>query len=82
MARRHTRASLFRELTWADVQEWADHLDELGIRHSPVIEASIGWLLVFDDPDGLQLHIYSFAAHGIDQSHRPGYGRRVVAPAR
>jgi len=66
----------------ADVQEWADHLDELGIRHSPVIEASIGWLLVFDDPDGLQLHIYSFAAHGIDQSHRPGYGRRVVAPAR
>lgn len=59
------------------VVQWAAHLDEVGVEHSPVIEASIGWLLVFDDPDGLQLHLYSWAAHGIDQSHRPGYGRRV-----
>jgi catechol 2,3-dioxygenase-like lactoylglutathione lyase family enzyme len=60
------------------VEEWAAHLDALGIGHSPVIEASIGYLLVFNDPDGLQLHLYSWAAHGIDQSARPGYGRPVA----
>jgi len=63
----------------AHIEEWAAHLDTLGVRHSPVIEASIGWLLVFDDPDGLEIHLYSWAEHGIDQSHRPGYGRRVAS---
>jgi hypothetical protein len=63
-----------------DVEAWAAHLDRLDIRHSPVIEASVGWLLVFDDPDGLQLHLYSWAAHGIDQSARPGYGQPVRTP--
>lgn len=61
----------------AHIEEWAAHLDTLGVRHSPVIDASIGWLLVFDDPGGLEIHLYSWAEHGIDQSHRPGYGRRV-----
>ncbi|WP_322763242.1 VOC family protein [Frankia sp. Cr2] len=63
-----------------DIQAWAAHLDTLGIRHSPVIEASVGWLLVFNDPDGLELHIYSWAAHGIDHSDKPGYGRPVHPP--
>lgn len=57
------------------IEAWVKHLDDLGVEHSPIIEASLGWLLVFDDPDGLQLHLYSWAEHGIDQSHRPGYGR-------
>jgi catechol 2,3-dioxygenase-like lactoylglutathione lyase family enzyme len=61
----------------ADLVAWAAHLDALDVPHSPVIEASIGWLLVFNDPDGLELHLYSWARHGIDQSHRPGYGRPV-----
>jgi len=61
----------------ADVEAWAAHLDRVGVEHSPVIEASIGWLLVFDDPDGIQLHLYSWASHGADQSARAGYGRRV-----
>lgn len=63
-----------------DVEAWAAHLDRLAVPHSPVIEASIGWLLVFSDPDGLELHLYSWAEHGIDTSGRPGYGRRVTAP--
>ena len=46
-----------------------------------MIEASVGWLLVFDDPDGLQLHLYSWAAHGVDHSDKPGYGRPAHAPA-
>ncbi|NUT20936.1 MAG: VOC family protein [Hamadaea sp.] len=62
----------------ADIEAWAARLDELGVNRSPVIEASIGWLLVFDDPDGLTLHLYSWAKHGIDQSHRPGYGHAVA----
>jgi catechol 2,3-dioxygenase-like lactoylglutathione lyase family enzyme len=61
----------------AHIQSWSAHLDTLGIRHSPVIEASVGWLLVFDDPDGLQLHLYSWAAHGLDHSDTPGYGRPI-----
>lgn len=64
--------------TKEDVEAWAAHLDGLGIGHSPVIEASIGWLLVFNDPDGIQLHLYTWAEHGKDQSHLPGYGRRVA----
>jgi catechol 2,3-dioxygenase-like lactoylglutathione lyase family enzyme len=63
----------------AAVEAWAAHLDALGIPHSPAIEASVGWLLVFDDPDGLQLHLYSWAAHGLDHSDRPGYGRAIAA---
>jgi catechol 2,3-dioxygenase-like lactoylglutathione lyase family enzyme len=62
----------------ADLEAWAAHLDTLGIRHSPVIEASIGWLLVFNDPDGLELHVYTWARHGIDQSARAGYGRPIA----
>ncbi|WP_405952452.1 VOC family protein [Streptomyces prunicolor] len=61
-----------------DVEAWAAHLDTLGIPHSPVIEASIGWLLVFNDPDGLDLHLYSWAAHGVDHGDVAGYGRPVA----
>lgn len=43
------------------IEAWVAHLDALGIDHSPIIEASLGWLLVFDDPDGLQLHLYTWA---------------------
>jgi catechol 2,3-dioxygenase-like lactoylglutathione lyase family enzyme len=62
----------------ADVQAWAAHLDTLGVAHSPVIQATVGWLLVFDDPDGISLHVYSWAGHGLDHSDRPGYGRAVT----
>jgi catechol 2,3-dioxygenase-like lactoylglutathione lyase family enzyme len=58
----------------AAAEEWAAHLDVLGVEHSPVIDATIGWILVFHDPDGTEIHLYSFAAHGIDQSGRKGYG--------
>jgi hypothetical protein len=63
----------------SDLGAWASYLDTLGIRHSPVMEASFGWLLVLNDADGLELHLYTWAEHGIDQSARPGYGRRIVA---
>jgi catechol 2,3-dioxygenase-like lactoylglutathione lyase family enzyme len=59
------------------IEQWAAYLDTLGIPHSPVIDASDGWLLVFHDPDGIELHLYSWEQHGIDQTGRSGYGRRV-----
>src|SRR5437660_11284675 len=43
----------------ADVDAWAARLDSLGVEHSPVIEASIGWMLAFLDPDGLELRLYT-----------------------
>ncbi|XIE80831.1 hypothetical protein AB6O49_28860 [Streptomyces sp. SBR177] len=37
--------------------------------------------MVFEDPDGLVLHLYSWAGHGRDHSDRPGYGRPVSEDA-
>jgi hypothetical protein len=41
---------------------------------------SVSWLLIFDDPDGLTLHLYTWAEHGIDESGRPGYGSSITDP--
>src|SRR6266536_3618289 len=60
-------------------QAWADRLDELGVAHSPVIDATIGWLLVFHDPDGTEIHLYSMERHGIDPTGRSHTGRPVDA---
>jgi catechol 2,3-dioxygenase-like lactoylglutathione lyase family enzyme len=60
-------------------QAWADRLDQLGIPHSPVIDATIGWLLVFHDPDGTEIHLYSMERHGIAPAGRPRTGRFVEA---
>jgi hypothetical protein len=38
------------------------HLDLLGVAHSPIIEASVGWIISFHDPDGTELRLYSWAA--------------------
>ena len=56
---------------------WADHLDACGVKHSPLIEASLGWLLVLHDPDGIEIHLYTDAEHGLDRSQLPGHGRRI-----
>jgi len=38
---------------------WAAHLDELAIAHSPITEAPYGTVLVFRDPDNIQLEFYA-----------------------
>lgn len=63
----------------AAVEAWAERLDELEIPHSPVIDATLGWLLVLHDPDGIEIHLYSRERHRIDQTGRRGYGRAVQA---
>nr|MBA2600075.1 VOC family protein [Actinomycetota bacterium] len=46
-----------------DVEAWARRLDDLGVQHSPIIEAAIGWILAFHDPDGMELRFYTEVAH-------------------
>lgn len=63
--------------TKEDLQRWVEHLDREGVQHSPVIDATISWLLVLHDPDGHEIHLVTQERHGIDQSGRTSYGRKV-----
>lgn len=65
----------------ADIDEWAEHLDGLGVPHSPKIEATQGWMLIFADPDGIEHHLYTLERHGLDMSHEPRAGRPVTPGA-
>ncbi len=46
------------------LEAWSKHLGELQIEHSPVITAIQAWLIVFDDPDGRRLRLYTLSTHG------------------
>jgi len=35
---------------------------------------------VFDDPDGISLHLYTWAEHGVDHSDLAGYGAAIADP--
>ena len=63
------------------LEVWASHLDGLGVERSPVIDATIGWMIVFHDPDGTEHHLYTVAGHGIDHRGRAGYGQAVETSA-
>ena len=54
----------------ADVDHWVNRLDDLGVAHAPVTEATIGYILAFDDPDGLQLRFYTLDENGADPEGR------------
>jgi glyoxylase I family protein len=43
-----------------DVQEWADHLDALGVAHSGVkhLDYTSNQMLTFRDPDNIQLEVF------------------------
>ena len=55
--------------TMADVERWAAHLDSAGIQHSGVLRGMIGWLLVFKDPDGLSIRLYTLETHEVDMDN-------------
>lgn len=40
---------------------WVRRLDNTGVEHSPLKEGATGWLVVFRDPDNIQLEIYTAA---------------------
>jgi len=52
----------------AALDRWIEHLDNLGVDHSPPVVALVGWLLVVPDPDGLRLRFYTTEPHGLDIS--------------
>ncbi|GAB98277.1 hypothetical protein BJY21_002312 [Kineosphaera limosa] len=54
-----------------------ERLDSLGVEHSPKIAATIGWMRLFSDPDGIEHHLYTSEPHGIDRSNEPRAGRQA-----
>jgi len=40
-----------------------------------VVQATIGWMVLFHDPDGLEFHLYSRDRGDLDNSGKPGFGR-------
>ncbi|MCX4432119.1 MULTISPECIES: VOC family protein [Streptomyces] len=53
----------------AELDGWIRHLDLLGVTHSPVIVALMGYLLVVPDPDGVRLRFYTDEPHGLGDEH-------------
>jgi glyoxylase I family protein len=49
----------FRVDTRQELQAWADHLSNLGIQHSGLVDAPYGTALSFTDPDGTALEFFS-----------------------
>lgn len=41
-----------------EARRWAEHLDDLGVEHSGVIEIPTGAICNFRDPDGIQLALF------------------------
>jgi catechol 2,3-dioxygenase-like lactoylglutathione lyase family enzyme len=41
------------------LEEWERHLDERGVSYTPIAEAPYGSVLVFRDPDNIQLELLS-----------------------
>lgn len=43
---------------------WMRYFDAQGIAHSGILPGVVGWLLVFEDPDGLRTRFYTRERHG------------------
>jgi glyoxylase I family protein len=42
----------------AELQAWEGRLQEMGVIHSPIAETPIGTVIVFRDPDNIQLELW------------------------
>lgn len=49
----------FRCADRAAVEEWAAHLDDLGVEHSGVVDADYGVALNVKDPDGIAVEFFA-----------------------
>ena len=45
--------------SWADLVAWQEHLEALGVRHSSITDRPYGSVLVFRDPDNIQLELFA-----------------------
>jgi hypothetical protein len=46
------------------LEAWDNLLTEKNIRHSPIITAVQGWLIVIEDPDQNRVRLYTLETHG------------------
>lgn len=46
----------------AEIEQWRDHLDGIGVTHSGIVEADYGLALSFKDPDGNALEFFVLSA--------------------
>lgn len=65
----------------AALEVWAKHLDELGVENSGIQEENGGPLIVFRDPDNIQLEVWAFDAHLVTASLEDSQGDEA-SPAR
>lgn len=42
-----------------ELEAWQRRLDEAGVEHTPIKEGATGWLIIFRDPDNIQLEMYT-----------------------
>lgn len=42
-----------------ELEAWSARFDQLGIEHSSIYQSAMGWVLVFRDPDNIQLEMYA-----------------------
>ncbi|GFG64902.1 hypothetical protein MKUB_23920 [Mycobacterium kubicae] len=47
----------------AELDAWLSRFEQLGVRHSPIVERDYGAVLTFKDPDGIQFEIFYRADH-------------------
>ena len=66
--------------TGADLDEVGRHLDGIGLKHGPVVTATLGWLLTVPDPDGIILSFCTQEQHAEQDISSPGHGS-VLLPA-
>lgn len=45
----------------AALGEWIEHLDAVGVEHSPRTPAATGTMITFTDPDGIALELYTLS---------------------
>jgi catechol 2,3-dioxygenase-like lactoylglutathione lyase family enzyme len=58
-------------------EAWTAHFDSLGVRHSEIRNASLGWVVDVYDPDGLTIRLYSTGDDAEDRTNQPGYAHTV-----
>lgn len=64
----------FREL-----EAWRARLDEFAVQRTEILETSTGWVLVFRDPDNLQLEFYA-ARDAVSPDYQPTEGWKQNYP--
>ncbi len=51
----------FLVVSRVELEGWAAHLRDVGVEHSPITDMEWGSVLVFRDPDNIQLELIAFA---------------------